>query len=179
MLVTGICHHIKSNLINCYVCFLSFSYILYNPLILFCQAWSLRLAAWSLRPEATSEIEAQRQLFTGIPGLISLSTAHWSQVHKNVSPGREIQHSYFGSNLLFPRITPRSNGPGISRWLWTVPLPSVWASLRDPRYTSYPHSSYTISRPVRSRLWTDPRSQSMQSASRKCALFTFGTRDQF
>ena len=81
MLLINICHHIKSNLINCYVCFLSFSYILYNPLILFCQAWSLRLAAWSLRPEATSEIEAQRQLFTGIPGLISLSTAHWSQVH--------------------------------------------------------------------------------------------------
>ena len=55
MLVTGICHHIKSNLINCYVCFLSFSYILYNPLILFVklEACGLLLAAcrlWLVAP---------------------------------------------------------------------------------------------------------------------------------
>ena len=121
MLVTGICHHIKSNLINCYVCFLSFSYILYNPLILFVklEAWRLLLVACCLklaargsyprsRPQRLVDvhrasnvrfalamniltsrsqgpifywsqvhwIEAQRQLFTGAPGLNSLSTAN-------------------------------------------------------------------------------------------------------
>ena len=58
----------------------------------------LLLAAWSLRLKPlqyfsqrfnfvtgllyhlTSEDEAQRQLFTGIPGPITVSSAHWSQV---------------------------------------------------------------------------------------------------
>jgi len=45
------------------------------------------------------------------------------------------------------------NGSGISRWLWTVPPPYVWASLRDLWSTSYPHSSYTISQSVKLQLY--------------------------
>ena len=66
-----------------------------------CQAWSLQLAAFlfyfrmifriilnCLKLGAlTSGVEAQRQLFTGAPGLRPVSRAHWSQVH-SVSLGR-------------------------------------------------------------------------------------------
>ncbi len=71
-----------------------FCLLLYNPMLANCQAWRLQLAAFlfyfrmifriilnCLKLETlTSGVEAQRQLFTGAPGLRPVSRAHWSQV---------------------------------------------------------------------------------------------------
>ena len=75
---------------------------------------SLKLAACGLLLAASGSTHNARPIPAGPVAHFTLSRdAHWSQVHPVRYPGKGLQHSYFGSNLLSFRISPRSNGPEI------------------------------------------------------------------